>query len=120
RRKTRSPRRRIRPVRLIYNFRTMHYLLIYELEPSYLERRSQFRKEHLALAWAAADRGELLLGGAVADPVDTAVLLFQGDSPEAAERFVAEDPYVKNGLVRSWRVRQWNTVAGKEAVSPIR
>jgi len=98
----------------------MHYLLIYELAPDYMERRSQFRKEHLALAWEAADRGELVLGGAVADPVDTAILLFQGDSPDAAERFVAADPYVKNGLIKSWRVRQWNTVAGKDAASPVR
>ena len=98
----------------------MHYLLIYELAPDYLERRTQFRKEHLSLAWEAADRGDLVLGGAVADPVDTAILLFQGDSSAAAERFVAADPYVKNGLVKSWRVRQWNTVVGKDAASPVR
>lgn len=98
----------------------MHYLLIYDLVPEYLERRSEFRKEHLALAWKASERGELILGGALADPVDGAVLLFEGPSPEVAERFAAADPYVKHGLVRHWRVREWATVVGKTASSPIK
>lgn len=59
----------------------MHYLLMYELAPDYLERRGALRDAHLKLARAHAERGELLLGGALADPVDTALLLFEGDSP---------------------------------------
>jgi uncharacterized protein len=98
----------------------MHYLLIYDLAPDYLERRGQFRNEHLKLAWDASARGELVLGGALADPVDNAVLLFKGDSPQAAERFVAADPYVKNGLVARWKVRPWTTVVGETASSPVR
>lgn len=98
----------------------MHFLLFYELGTDYLERRPQLRGEHLTLAWQAAERGELLLGGAVGDPVDTSLLLFQGDSPAAAERFAAADPYVKNGLVKRWRVRPWTTVVGPTAASPVR
>lgn len=88
----------------------MHQLLFYDVVPDYVERRAAFRSEHLALAQQAVDRGELVLGGALADPVDGAVLLFAGDSPAAAERFAAADPYVKNGIVTRWRVRPWNTV----------
>jgi uncharacterized protein YciI len=98
----------------------MHYLLMYEVGPDYLERRAAFRGEHLRLAWEAHARGELILGGALADPVDGAILLFQGDSPAAAEAFVAADPYVRQGLVRSWRVRPWTTVVGDGASSPVR
>ena len=98
----------------------MHYLLLYDTADDYLERRSAFRAEHLALAWRAADRGELLLAGALADPVDGAVLLFEGDSPAAAEAFAAADPYVREGLVTRWRVRPWTTVVGPGAVTPIR
>lgn len=97
----------------------MHYFLFYDVSPDYLERRAQFRAEHLALAWAACERGELLLGGALAEPADRAILLFQGDSPQIVERFVAADPYVKNGLVRSWSVRRWDTVVGEGATHPI-
>ena len=98
----------------------MHYLLIYELAPDYLERRGTYRDEHLDLAWKAHKRGELVLGGAVQEPVDTAILLFQGDSPEAVERFAKEDPYVKNGLVLKWKVRPWMTVVGEQASSPVK
>jgi uncharacterized protein len=98
----------------------MHYLLIYDLAPDYLERRGEFRNEHLALAWQAHDRGELVLGGALTDPVDTAILMFQGDSPKAAENFAAADPYVKHGLITRWRVRQWTTVVGETAATPVR
>jgi uncharacterized protein YciI len=98
----------------------VHYLLIYDVSDDYLERRAAFRAEHLALAWAAHERGDLLLGGALADPVDGAVLLFTGDSPAAAEAFVAADPYVRNGLVKRWRVRPWTTVVGVGAASPVR
>lgn len=98
----------------------MHYLLIYDVAPNYLEQRATFRDEHLTLAWQAHERGELILGGALTEPVDGAVLLFQGDSPAAAERFAAADPYVRNGLVARWQVRPWTTVVGDQATSPVR
>ena len=98
----------------------MHYLLFYELVPDYVTRRAPLRAEHLAMAWAAHDRGELVLGGILDEPVDRAVLLFQGDSPDAARRFAESDPYVKNGLVARWDVRPWITVAGSGASTPVR
>src|SRR5437868_3622100 len=98
----------------------MHYLLIYYVADDYIVRRSEYREEHLALAWAASDRGELVLGGALTDPPDQAILLFEGESPDIAERFARADPYVLNGLIARWRVRQWTTVAGTAAATPIR
>ena len=97
----------------------MHYLLLYDVVPDYVERRAVFRDEHLSLAWQAHARGELVLGGALADPVDGAVLLFSSDSPAAAEAFAAADPYVRNGLVTKWRVRAWKTVVGAAAATPV-
>lgn len=97
----------------------MHYLLLYDLASDYLERRTPLRASHLAYAQAAVDRGELVVGGALAEPADLAVLLFQGDSPAAAEAFAASDPYVINGLVTAWRVRRWTTVVGPLAAQPV-
>jgi uncharacterized protein YciI len=97
----------------------MHYLLIYDLVEDYIERRAPLRAQHLALARAAEARGELILGGALANPADGAVLLFRGDSPTAAEVFAAADPYVTNGLVTRWRVREWTTVIGRDAAVPL-
>lgn len=98
----------------------MHYLLTYKLAPDYLDRRGNFRTVHLQMAWDAQERGELVLAGALADPADTAMLVFQGDSPDAAEQFAKADPYVTNGLVVSYQVRPWNTVVGDLASTPTR
>ena len=96
----------------------MHYLLFYELGEDYVARRAEFRNAHLARAWESSDHGELLLGGAFANPVDGAVLLFSAESPEVAENFAKADPYVLNGLVKSWYVREWTTVAGEKCALP--
>jgi uncharacterized protein YciI len=93
----------------------MHYLLFYEAGPDYEERRKPFRAAHLQHAQAAVARGELVLGGAFANPIDGAVLLFRGDSPAAAEQFATSDPYVVNGVVKRWFVREWTTVVGNSA-----
>lgn len=98
----------------------MHYLLFYVVGEDYVSRRTQFRDAHLEKAWKASERGELVLGGALANPVDGAVLLFCGDSPRVAEDFAKADPYVTSGAVKRWYVREWNTVAGKDAATPVR
>lgn len=98
----------------------MHYLLFYEASIDYVERRAEFRDVHLKLAWAAAERGELVMGGALANPADGAVLLFKGDSPEIVEKFAKTDPYVTHGVVKRWYVREWTTVVGEMAANPKR
>jgi uncharacterized protein YciI len=92
-----------------------HYLLFYDVIDDYAERRLPHRAAHLAYAREALARGDLVLGGALANPVDGAVLLFLGSSPKVAEDFAAADPYVTNGLVTRWHVREWTTVVGKDA-----
>jgi uncharacterized protein YciI len=97
----------------------MHYLLFYEVVEDYAVRRMPFRAEHLEHGQRALARGELVLGGALANPVDGAVLLFRGESPLVAENFAKADPYVRNGLVTNWRVREWTTVIGAGAAVPL-
>lgn len=96
-----------------------HYLLFYHFVGDYAERRATYRNAHLAHAWAANARGELVLAGALTDPLDTGVLLFKGDGPAVAEAFARVDPYVVSGLVREWRVRQWVTTVGEDALTPL-
>lgn len=91
-----------------------YFLLRYELVDDYLERRSQFRVEHLGLAKAAVERGELRLGGAVANPADAATLVFAGEDASVAEAFANADPYVREGLVKEWTVREWTVVIGAD------
>ena len=98
----------------------MHFLLFYEFVPNYLELRPQYRAEHLQMAWESQKHGDLVLAGALADPVDGAVLLFAGGSDVQARKFAEADPYVKAGLVKRWYVRPWTTVVGDSAATPMR
>ena len=97
----------------------MHYLLIYKYVPDILERRPQFRGAHIGHARASVARGELLLGGAFAAPVDGAVLFFSASSKDVVESFARVDPYVTGGLVTEWIVREWTTVIGPGAAHPL-
>jgi uncharacterized protein len=96
-----------------------HYLLLYTVTQDYLERRPLYRDEHLRRAWDAERRGELVLAGALADPADTGLLLFRTRSRDVIEQFARQDPYVVNGLVSSWHIREWQTVVGKDAVTAV-
>jgi uncharacterized protein YciI len=90
----------------------MHFLLLYDYVENAVERRAPFRDEHLKLARAAHERGELLLAGAFGDPVDGAALVFRADNRKTVEDFATHDPYVRSGVVKSWRIRPWTVVIG--------
>ena len=89
-----------------------HWLLFYEGGDDYVEQRQPYRGDHLAYATEAVARGELLHGGALGDPPTGSVLSFLGDTAAVAENFAANDPYVKSGVVKSWRVERWIVVVG--------
>ncbi len=90
----------------------MYFMLLYDVVENFVERRAVFREAHLKLVHAAHERGELILAGALGDPVDGAALVFQTEDRSVAERFAENDPYVKGGLVKAWKVRKWNLVVG--------
>ena len=90
----------------------MYLALLYDLVDDYLARRPEFRDEHLVLARAAHERGELALAGAFSDPSDHALLVWSTEDRSVVETFVEADPYVRNGLVTSWQIRDWNVVIG--------
>ena len=64
-----------------------YFALFYETVDDYVGRRAQFREQHLTLARDAHARGELLLAGALADPVDRALLIFRAADKQAVEEF---------------------------------
>jgi uncharacterized protein YciI len=97
----------------------VHYLLFYDVVDDYITRRVPLRSAHLDYAQPFVERGELIMGGALADPADAAILLFQVASPALVEAFAQADPYVTAGLVRRWWVREWTTVLGPLAAVPV-
>lgn len=96
-----------------------HYMLIYHYADDYLARRGEVRGEHLTKAWAAVDKGEMVLGGALEPPEQTGMILFRSDNKSAAEEFARNDPYVLKGIVKAWRVAEWLTVVGHDAAAPV-
>ena len=88
----------------------MYYILFYKTVENYTEKRLPFRQEHLDLVKSSKEKGELILAGALSNPADGAVLVFKGDSASAAENFALSNPYVKNGLITEWYVREWIVV----------
>ena len=89
-----------------------YFVLFYDVVDDYLERRAEFREEHLGLVRELFDRGALLLGGALADPPDRVLIVFRTENSGIVEDFVRQDPYVRNGLVARWKIRPWTVVVG--------
>ncbi|PTX44592.1 hypothetical protein C8P64_0573 [Christiangramia gaetbulicola] len=94
-----------------------YYILNYKLADNYLQDRGQYRAEHLGMAKEAAEKGALVLGGALDEPADEAYLIFRSENDEVATNFAENDPYVKNGLIKEWKVRKWNAVVGSKIES---
>ena len=88
------------------------YALNYHYADDYMTRRGKFREEHLKLANESNKRGEMILAGAFSNPPDKALLIFKVDDKSVIEHFIKKDPYVNNGLVTKWEIREWTVVIG--------
>ncbi len=81
----------------------------------FVARLGAYRGEHLRRESESYAHGELILGGALAEPADRALLVFHVADKKTVLSFIENDPYVVSGLVKKWEVRPWNEVTGNEA-----
>lgn len=88
----------------------MKHVLLYGAATDLARARALF-PEHRAAWKEFVDRGELLMIGPFTDPRQGAMGIFS--TREAADRFVALDPFVREGVVESWELREW-----REAIVP--
>ena len=90
---------------------TRRHVLIYEyVDDDVVERRAPHRELHIAMVRERLSDGRLLMAGALgADPPHGGLLVFC-DAAEADE-FARADPYVTSGLVREWRIDDWQVVS---------
>jgi uncharacterized protein len=97
----------------------MFYVLIGEDAPGTLEARLAARPEHLARLEALRDDGKLLIAGPMPaiDSPDPGPAGFVGSLVVAefpslpdAERWLADDPYVKKGVFARTRVHPYKKV----------
>jgi uncharacterized protein len=89
-----------------------YFALIYYVGTGFAQKRGPYRDAHLRKVFESSRRGELILGGALGDPPDRALLVFRAADRGAAESFAKADPYVTSGLVERWEVQPWNSVVG--------
>ncbi|RMX64451.1 hypothetical protein DD238_006388 [Peronospora effusa] len=86
------------------------YILRYDYVDDILHRRGPFRTEHLKRAVNLKQDGYIVMGGALVNPPDAGVFIFNVTDKEVIENFVKEDPYVLNDLVTSYSIREWTVV----------
>jgi uncharacterized protein YciI len=88
---------------------TVKYVLFYESADNVAENAPAHFPAHFARLQDFHGRGTLLMVGTFADPQrDGSMAIFT--TREAAEEFAGDDPFVRNGVVRSWRVLEWNEI----------
>ena len=86
----------------------MKYLLFYDLADDAMPLAQQHFPAHRDRLLQFAERGVLLMVGTFTDPPIGAMAVFT--SREAAEEFMADDPFVHHGVVGSHRIREWDEV----------
>lgn len=88
----------------------MKAVLLYESADDVRAKAPAHFPAHLARIHAFHERGEILMVGTFGDPqAEGSMGIFP--TRAAAEAFVAGDPFVAEGVVRSWQIRDWNDIA---------
>ncbi len=83
----------------------MKYVLFYVSAPDVLEKAPIHVPAHKARLDEFHARGTLLMVGTLGGPTEGAMAAFT--TREAAEEFVKDDPFVLNGVVSSWQIKEW-------------
>lgn len=87
----------------------MRFVLFYDSAPDVASRAPAHFPAHKARLDAFHARGDLLLVGTFGDPqAQGSMAVFA--TREAAEEFVAGDPFVEHGVVAAWRIWAWNEI----------
>jgi uncharacterized protein YciI len=87
------------------------FVLLYESAPNVAANAPAYFPAHAKRLAEFRARGELLLVGTFGDPqAEGSMSVFR--TREGAEEFAMEDPFVLNGVVSAWQVRQWDEAYG--------
>jgi uncharacterized protein len=86
----------------------MKTVLIYEVVSDALRKAHIHEEAHRAWLEDFSAGGSLLMAGPFANPAEGYMAVFT--SREAAEQFIQGDPFVSNGIVTSWTLRDWDEV----------
>ena len=87
----------------------MKYVLFYDSDPDGITKAPLHFPAHFARLQEFHARGELLMVGAFSRPVEEGSMAIFA-TRDAAEAFAKDDPFVLNGVVKDWRIQEWNEV----------
>ena len=83
------------------------YVLLYESADDVLDKAPVHMAAHSARGQSFHERGTLIAYGPFANPVEEgSMAVFT--TREAAQEFASGDPFVINGVVRTWMIREWD------------
>jgi uncharacterized protein YciI len=86
------------------------YVLLYESVKDAGAKEPEHLHEHQTRLKEFHSRGALLMTGSFTNEEDGSMSIFS--SREAAEEFIRSDPFVVNGMIRSWHISEWDEVLG--------
>ncbi|MDP6667198.1 MAG: YciI family protein [Dehalococcoidia bacterium] len=81
-----------------------HYIYQFEIAvplEDWTEREYDIARQHRQYLEAAHESGRILLAGRSTDGIGPAIVVFEAKSPEAAEEFLQNDPFIENDLMRA-------------------
>ena len=97
----------------------MKYVVLYESADDVAAKAPQHYPAHASRLHDFHQRGDILMVGTFGDPQrEGSMAIFP--TREAAESFVAEDPFVLHGVVKSYQIREWNEVLTDDHGQPRR
>ncbi len=88
------------------------FLIWYGYVPERSDRRTPHRSAHLAHVKDAVASGRMTFAAATMDPIDAAYLVLAAASEADVHAWIAADPYMKAGLIRSVAIREITVVTG--------
>ena len=89
----------------------MRFVLFYESSDDVATKAPAHVPAHRARLEEFHNQGSLILVGVFGDP-QTQGSMAVFTTREAAEEFVRDDPFVLNGVVSGWEIREWHELFG--------
>ena len=84
--------------------------MIYMCLMDYCEDRNRIaavRPHHQAYLFALIDQGKLISGGSFLPDSDGGLFLYEAGTLHDAERLVQDDPYIREGLIATYKLREY-------------
>jgi uncharacterized protein len=85
--------------------------------PNDPEKIAAIRPKHREYLGSLLAAGKLPVSGPFTDD-SGALIVYQAESPAAAEALLKADPFAQAGVFVKYQIREWNVVLGNEAMYP--